>query len=419
VINKLKSQGLKQAYWTIGEQGLSSAVIFITGILLARSTSKDDFGMYILGLSIVMIAIGFQRAIITTPYAILFRQQDKNEQNKYRYASLVFQNIFLLINLFIFVVLIASVFIFGMGEYIEFLIFLFVLFAGQTTLYFFKYTLLAELNVKKNFFYCGLLYLLTTIFFLAFYLFGSLNTITSYAITGILSIIISIWFYLLFFRSSLERVNNIKIKEYFYKNLKLGKWIVASNIGFIFSSQMFPWLLLSFWGKASVAELGVILSATRILSPAVQGLSSFLLPKMTVYIHDKSKLVSISKQLTFIMIITAFILVGIGHIFGEWIIELLYSSKYSELGLLITLGFVLQGINLINMPIDATLNALEYTDIGFISIVVGVFIAFVVGLPMTWKFGTSGALVGLIFSALASVIYRGYKLRNILNESVR
>jgi len=96
MISKLKSQGMKQAVWTIGEQGFSSVVVFVMGILLARATTKDDFGMYVLGLSIVMIAIGFQRAVITTPYAILFRQKEENDRNKYRYATFIFQKLFYL-----------------------------------------------------------------------------------------------------------------------------------------------------------------------------------------------------------------------------------------------------------------------------------------------------------------------------------
>lgn len=414
-----KSKGIKQAIWTIGEQVFSSILVFVTGILLARATTKDDFGMYILGLSIVMIAIGFQRAVITTPYAILYRQQNIDDRSKYRYVSFIFQNLFLLINLLFFIIFLLYMAIFGLSDYIQFSIFLFLLFIGQATLYFFKYILIAELDVKKNFFYCIFIYFTTLVFLLAFYLTGNLNTNITYIVTGSFAIVVSIGFYWFFFQPFLQKVNINSLKEYFAKNWKLGKWIVGSNIGFIFSSQMFPWLLLYFWNKASVAELGIILSTTRILAPAVQGVWSFLLPKMTTYVHDISKFVTVLKQLTYIMIIAALVLVGIGYLFGEWIIELLYSSKYSGLGLLITLGFVLQGINLINMPIDAGLNAMKRTDLGFISLVIGVITAFSIGVPLTWKFGVLGALIGLIISALTSLIYRSYKLREVLNGSIR
>jgi len=414
MISKLKSQGMKQAIWTIGEQGFSSIVVFVTGILLARATTKDDFGMYVLGLSIVMIAIGFQRAIITTPYAILFRQQDEGEQNKYRYATFIFQNIFLFINLLIFLVLIIYMFMSGLSDYTQFAMFLFILFVGQATLYFFKYTLISELDVKKNFVYCGLIYLTTIISLLSFYLFGDLNTNITYAVIGISAIVISIGFYLLFFQASLEKINAVKLKEYFSENWKLGKWLAGSNIAFIFSSQMFPWLLFYFWDKASVAELGVILSSTRILSPAIQGFGSFLLPKLTTLVYNNHKFTSIFRQIILMMIFVAVILVGVGYFFGETIIQLIYSSKYSGLGLLITLGFVSQGIFLINMPVEIALNAQKRTDIGFSSLMISVFVAFIIGLPMVWMYGTLGVMIGMISSGLIGLIYRYYKLREML-----
>lgn len=412
---KFKSSGLKQAYWTISEQGFSSIFVFLTGILLARATTKDDFGMYILGLGLMMIMLGFQRAVISTPYAILFRQEKEEERKKYRYAIWMFQMAFLLINFLILFFTIFYMFIYDLEKYYLFIASLFILVIGQSSLYFFKYLLIAELEVKKNFIYCIIVYLSALILLLCFFTLGKLNTNITYAITGITSILVSLGFYIFFFSTSIETINSYEFKEYFKKNWKLGKWIVGSNIGFMFSSQIFPWILLVFWNKVSVAELGVVLSISRILAPAVQGFWSFLLPKMTIYVDDLEKLALMIKQLVLAMVITAFLLISTGYLFGEWIIELLYSSKYSGLGLLITLGFVLQGINLINMPVDAGLNALKRTDLGFKSLLIGVVTSFVIGVPLTIIYGVPGALIGMIASAFSGLLYRGYKLKYILN----
>jgi O-antigen/teichoic acid export membrane protein len=415
MINKLKSKGMKQALFTITEQGFSSVLLFVTGILLARATTKEDFGMYVLGLGIIMILIGFQRAIISTPYAILFNQKTDEEKALYRSSNFIFFTIFLILSSIIFIIGLLVINLVELNEYTTFTICLMVLLVGNSILYFFKYTLIAELALKQNLIYCLVIYFLTLLLLLYFFYFDQLTTNKTFIITSISIMVVSIFFYIYYFKYTLEKITLKNTKKYFDENWKLGKWIVGSNFAFMFSSQIFPWLLLYFWGKISVAELGVVLSISRILAPAVQGFWSFLLPKMTTYINEIEKFKVVLKQLIIIMSFISLILILLGYFLGDWFIQLLYSSKYSGLGLLITLAFVLQAINLINMPIDAGLNALKRTDLGFKSLLIAVVLSLVIGFPLTAIYGVIGALLGMIIASLGGLVYRSYKLKSILN----
>jgi O-antigen/teichoic acid export membrane protein len=198
------------------------------------------------------------------------------------------------------------------------------------------------------------------------------------------------------------------------KNWSLGKWLAATNFGSIFSSQLFPWILLSYWGSKSVAEMAVITSISRIFAPVMQGIWLLLLPKLVIYSEDFIRFKRVLFRLNISMFITALILVMIGFFYGTWIIEKIYSSSYANIGSIVVFGFILQGISLINIPIDASLNALKRTDLGFRSLLVSVFIAIVIGFPLTWKFGIVGAFFGMIFSTFFGLVSRTFFLYRIL-----
>lgn len=399
-----RSKLLKESFFTISEQIFSSFIVFTVGILLARSTSKDDFGFYILAMSIIMIIIGFQRAILLTPYAILFKNKSDALKEKYRTFISLSQFIILcfvtLISL-IFIFLIYSFFETNIKIYISFFVFL----LSQLIFYYFKYTLIAELRVKTNFFYCSVIYLLTITCCLIIYLGKYLDTYSYFLYIGMLSISISS-FFIFFNKINLRGITKSQTKEYLREHIKLGKWIVGSNIAFILSSQIYPWALLFFWNKQSVAELGVILTISRVLAPAIQGMSSYLLPKFTLYVGSPIQLQKLIKKLVALMLFVSIILISFGFLVGESILNLLYSSKYNEIGLLVAFGFAIQAISLINMPIDAGLNAVKRTDLGFKTLLISASVTMFIGIPLTWKAGVEGALLGMLLSLVSGLIFR-------------
>lgn len=52
------------------DKGLISVVHFIAGLVVLRTTTKDEYGIYVNLFSLLMLAVGFQNALITTPLAI-------------------------------------------------------------------------------------------------------------------------------------------------------------------------------------------------------------------------------------------------------------------------------------------------------------------------------------------------------------
>lgn len=411
-------KSIKQVAWTIGEQGFSSITFFIITMLLARAVSKEEFGLYILGLTLIMISQGFQGALITTPYAILYHNhKNNNKGDEFTKFSFYMQHAFIFIFSILFMITAIYFYLLNEELLMIFTFFLYLYFIGYSYYFFNKSLLITQFNIKNNFIFCILIYTMSLFIMFIFYYKESLSINLALSIFGVTSLFISVIFINITYKQFyFNKISCLHKSAFFKENWDLGKWMIGSNFAFIFSIQVFPWLLLFFWDLKSVAELGVVLGATRILTPAIQGLSSFLLPKLTQYTHSIYKFKNIFTKIFLLTQVTSIILVLIGFFYGNIIIELLYSSKYENLGILITLGFLIQGLNIINMPIKISLNAFKRTDIGFISLMLGAFIALTIGVFLTWKFNVLGALLGILVSTLVSMIYRYIELNKILKK---
>ena len=49
---------------TLSDQAIVSAVNFLTGVIIARTCSKEGFGLYTLGFSIMLFVVNMQGALI-------------------------------------------------------------------------------------------------------------------------------------------------------------------------------------------------------------------------------------------------------------------------------------------------------------------------------------------------------------------
>lgn len=412
---KLDKKIFKESFFTVSEQIFSSFVIFIIGIFLARSTSKDDFAFYVLSLSVVMILVGFQKAILTTPYAILFENELNAFKDKYRTFAALFQLSILCLIILIAVISVPLSYKYLSDDLFQNTLSFMIFLLSQIINYYFKYTLIAELRVVTNFFYCSAIYLGTLIVCLTIYVGGLLNTSNYFLYSGTLSIFLSWFFYIFFFKSNLTWIAKNEIIGYLKNHFSLGKWILGSNTIFIFSSQIYPWALLFFWNKESVADLGIILIISRVFTPAIHGISSYLLPKLTLYTSKMNEFKELIFKLVVLMLFLSIILIAFGFYAGEYLVEMLYSSKYKGLGLLITLSFMLQAISLVNIPIDSGLNAMKRTDLGFNSLVFSLILTIFIGLPLTWRVGVEGVLIGMLLSLFGALILR----INYLKKEIR
>jgi O-antigen/teichoic acid export membrane protein len=80
---KLVNSVITRAGIAAADQTLLSAVNFVVQIILIKTTSKDEYGLYSLGFSIIMYLMSFQNAIVNTPITVTLAERTSEEKNKY------------------------------------------------------------------------------------------------------------------------------------------------------------------------------------------------------------------------------------------------------------------------------------------------------------------------------------------------
>ncbi|MGL1922389.1 MAG: hypothetical protein OCD03_15320 [Hyphomicrobiales bacterium] len=382
---------------------------------MARSVDKEEFAIYVLLLSIVSIVIGFQKALITTPFSILYGSFRNKIKKQYFITTVYFQIIF-----FVFTSILCLLYYFTNPSDIteisyQYFMWCILFLIGQQLLSFFKHIFIAQLNTLTNFLFCILIYIPVISSLLFLYYLNDLDVSSVFIITGSICIIISLLYFGFYTIPELQK-NNLKFQRSFLKrNYNLGKWLAGTNVVFFFTSQIFPWLLLFFWNKEYVAEMAVVLSITRILAPLMTGISAYLLPKLVREFKNIENFKNIIIKLLMGMLVVAVFLITFGYWFGEIFIVLLYSDTYSGLSVLIILACFYQSIHIISLPIDAGLNALKRTDLGFKTLLISGIVAVLFGIPLTLYYDVAGALISMILSAFTSLVFRFIALFKILD----
>lgn len=83
----LTTEGARRGYVAVVDQAIYSANNFVSGILLARLLSKEEFGTYVVCLATVSFIIGLQGSLITGPMLVLGTERRSDETE---YFSSVF-----------------------------------------------------------------------------------------------------------------------------------------------------------------------------------------------------------------------------------------------------------------------------------------------------------------------------------------
>jgi len=388
------------------DQGFVSLSSFLISVVLASNFEQTDYANFILLSSIVMTILGFQRAIITQPFAINFNDYIGVEKSKYLKYNVFLKIIF---NICLLLIFPFYLFIIGFGN---------DLFASLTSLfyvitftsYFFvKDMFISSRQTKKALLFgCSISVLI--FFLLAFVKFYVKIDFQHFILT--LSCIYLLSFIVFFFFEKSVIKINYSFKNNFLKdNWKVGKWIVGSNLFYSIFAQATPWIILYFLSKKDVAIYGVLISVTSLVNPVIKSFSSYLLPLFT---SCRMQIDLFKRRFLYWEIIFLFmsvLLVVFGVFFGEFLVTAIFGSKYDNLGWIVFLPFINQSINVIFQPVDIALNALKRTDIGFYMLLFRLILSLVLALIFISNFGLVGVFIAKI---IENILYQTILTKKVL-----
>lgn len=413
----ISKQSLQQGAGVIFDQGLYSLTNFMTGVLLARMLAKEAYGIYVLAMSLIVLFMGVQRAVISSPYTIHSPKYSGVDFQQYTGSVFLHQLVLLsaaiITGTLLSVVYFHDPYIFSERKYI-FLTFAIAV-AGVLLRDYVRSYLLARIEIWQSISMGVLINIVQLLILWIVFLREKLTINNAFLIVGICSFVPAVLYFL---KNSSVALYHKRILEDFLVNIKVGRWMLGNNVVYVLISQSYYWLVAFFLNKSDVAVLGVTFSLANLLGPFLQGMNAFILPKMA---HEKSSgnpqgIVRIMKKSIFILsfIYSLWLIAGVS--FGKYLLHYIYSAKYSEYHLVLAILVVSSFISGTTSPLNTALDAFERPDITFRSLVAGLLVTLIVGAMLVYQWGIYGAVVGVLLSNMTNSLLRYRGIIIIINS---
>ena len=399
------------------DQALYSLASFVTGILLARALPTHAFGLYVVIVSLVVSAIGIQRALVTTPYTVLSASRGDDELRRCTGGALL-QHLVLATLCAVACAAIALQFDSQAAPWsVSAVVVLVAL--GTLARDFVRGILLARLRVVASLVTCVAVNLSQLAAVALLYAFERLTFVTACLAIAIPSIAGAFASFAFNTGAAFRSVRPFaQLREQF----TLGKWLLGGAVLGAVVAQSYLWLLGGMAGAAAVAAFGVASSFANLPSPVLQGASAFLLPRI---VHSAGSPIrndivrKVVKSGSTALSAVYLVWLAIGIAYGGALLELLYSSKYANLESVLVVLILYGVVSAVMAPISAALDALKRSDVAFRSTLVAGAAGMLACLLLIPRWGAAGAAAGALLANATMLGLRAWGLRAILAKAAR
>ena len=405
VANMLRPS-VRQAAVVIADQGFCSIAHFLTGVLVARACSKAEFGIYVVGFTLLTTAMSIQANLCGTPYTVFSPSLDSKDRKFYLGSTLIQHLAVSFLATVGFIIAAAVVFTTGRTDSFAGVLLALGVASGFILLQdFMRYVLLAQLRVWASLL-MGLAVSGFTVGMLFWAYVGQwLTASVAYFIMAGCSGL-PVLFVLLRERKQIAFATN-KLRQHLKENWKFGKWLIAHTGVFFFSAHVFMWFLIGLRDASEAGVYGICVSAGAILNPLLVGIFNYLGPKAA---HAACNGFREIQRQVFTSMVMVIIIMSIAIFFvyqyGELFIVKLYGMKYIGTGTYLTIYFLSVIFAAESALINAGLNAMKKPSALLASQSWGLVFTLSIGLCLVYEWGILGAVIGITLSKLVVVVYK-------------
>lgn len=400
---------IRQGSIILLDQGALSVANFITGILVARSTTKEEYGIYVLIWSVLMIVQGVHKGIASVPYTIYSPRLNARERTSYLGSILI--HTFLMCVLATTAMLVVfysnklphqseSVTIYSALPALALLLTPFLLRD------FIRSVLLAKLNfagsLKPNLIATVMQVGVVCLLFAKDWVTIDSVLIVLAATNGFAAAV------MLYGQHEAWVVEKGKLWSDFIKNSNIGKWELANGLTYMAGYQIYPWLILAMLGPNDVAAFGACLAIANLPAPFLRSACAYMLPRMSHGFKDGDleTVMRLLRKSMLVILIPYGLWMLIGAVFGEYITVFTYSDKYSGYSVLLFWLLLRTTIESVAAPLTTALQTIEKIHVTTLSGVVGAVVTLIIGpLSIAWL----GVIGAGVTSALAAFVMTGYR----------
>lgn len=397
------------------DQGIVSVANFFTGLIIGRICTKEQFGLYALGFTVITMGICVQDSLILTPYTIHSPRLKGVELSQYKASTFFHQLLYSLCILFLLILFRAGLSLGvgppGMVPVAEALIFVtaFILLRNYA-----RRVSFAALNMGEALALDCVVSLLQIGGLVALAYFDSLAASGAYWIVGMACGIGTIpW--VLSKRKDL-RIQYGKAISDLKRNFSTGKWILASGLLWTMVISVYPWLLATFHGAASTGVWAACVGVINFCNPVFLAMQNSFSPKIAhTYANvevDVFRSFSLQVTRVFGFVLAPFCIVLM--FFGERLVTGMYGGKYAGTGfivLILALDFL---ISALTFPLSRVLFTIGRADVDFKINLVMLLCLLSFGILLVMRFGPIGAAASLLITDLTCLVCRYIALSRLV-----
>ncbi len=406
-ISLLSRPTTRKGVITLADQVVASATNFLTGVIIGRACTKEQFGLYMLGFSIILFVMSLQTSLILTPYMVYSPRLKPGEHARYTGSTLIHQ---LGLSAFAIVALAAGgvALSFGIGPqglapvvWTLVVVITFILlrenirrisFANLC----FKTALILDSGVAVVQI-CGLLLLA--------YL-GLLSASMAYWVVGLACGFAAVG-WIVRMRTTFALQFTRAISD-LVQNWTFGKWVFASGLLWTLSMGLYPWILTAFHGTASTGVWAACFGIAAIGNPLLVGMQNILGPKIAHSYAEGGALALrrfvFKASAVFSLLITPFCVALL--VFGGSLVVIIYGDKYAGNGLVVSVLALNLMVSTVTFSFSRALFAMGRADVDFAVNFVSLFVLLTLGLWLVKAFGPLGVACGLLAGNTAASAVR-------------
>lgn len=392
--------------FALADQAVISATNFTTGIIIGRTCTQQEFGLYMLGFSLVLLILNMQNSLISSPYTVYSAMLRGRDLACYAGSTLLhFLALCALAIITLALIGMGLSLFFGFQELVPIVLALNFVVAFIMLREYARRIFFASLRMSAAFVMdscvavsqvLGLLVLSHSSIISASWAFFNIG-----AACGLFAVS-----WLLWIRKEFAFEISQVISD-FVRNISFGKWVFASNIIILLSIQLYPWLIAWFQGTKATGIFAASWSVVAVANTLLLGFGNFLGPETAHAISKgSSELKQLVQRVTVVLAgISGLFFIGM-LIFGGQFIEVIYTSKYAGNGTLVSI----LALGIVGTAIGSTaawgIWAMKRPEVNFKINILTLFISISIGVWLVKTSGIIGAGLGLLVSNFISSTIR-------------
>ncbi|MHC1623664.1 MAG: lipopolysaccharide biosynthesis protein [Candidatus Methanospirareceae archaeon] len=390
----------RQGFIALTDQGVTSFTNFVTGIILARACGKEQLGLYVLGFSLVLLIMGIQDSLISSPFTVYSPRLTGVDFARYLGSTLIHQwalSALAMLGLSVAGLLLSSGF--GPQQFAPVLWALVIAITFMLLREYARRVCFARLQMKAALILdsgvcvvqIGGLLLLSHL--------GVLSARQAYWVIAFACALAGIG-WLIWIRKHYS-VGLRRSRSDLTRNWSFGKWFIGGSLAYIGAVQSYPWLLAIFHGPGSTGILAACLAIVSLANPFMMGMSNFFSPKMA---HAYTQGVA---ELHRVVVKAAILLAGcmgmfflVILIFGDQFLILAYGGDYAGNRLTLAVLTLTVFIVALSTPFGYGLRAMDRPDVNFKSNSIQLGVTVTVGVWLVKAYGIPGVAFALLLGSL-------------------